>query len=70
MDFYGSKEKLYEAFQAFIKKTTKCVVLNFDCKNIQKNLKGLRSKKITNLALGHRGAVMLQNFPPVSCRNI
>ena len=47
MDFYGSKEKLYQAFQAFIKKTTKCVVLNFDCKNIQKNLKGLKSKKIT-----------------------
>ena len=47
MDFYESKEKLFKAFESFIKKTTKCVVINLDCKNIQKNLKTLNSKKIT-----------------------
>tara|TARA_B100001248_G_scaffold131150_1_gene98380 strand:- start:635 stop:2014 length:1380 start_codon:yes stop_codon:yes gene_type:complete len=47
MDFYGSKEKLFKAFQSFINKTTKCVIINLDCKNIQKNLKTLNSKKIT-----------------------
>ena len=52
MDFYGSKEKLFKAFQSFINKTTKCVIINLDCKNIQKNLKTLNSKKITTF--GHK----------------
>ena len=34
------------------------------------SLSEYQAQKLPTLALGHRGAVMLQNFPPVSCRNI